>query len=202
MLSFSAKILSFVFHPLFLCSYATILLVLFLPYKFAGMDSEGDVKIFAAVFLNTAFFPIVVLLLMKKLDFIQDFYLRTNKERIVPFLAISFFYTWAFISIKNTDLPPVIYQILLGATISLFSLFFINIFNKISIHATGMGAFLIVMFYLLMNSPYNLSLLFVICLLVAGVLGSTRLYLKEHKPFDVYFGYLVGILSQIIAFNF
>ena len=202
MLKFLAKTISVVLHPLFLSFYATLLAVLLMPYQFAGINIEGGVKIYLLVFINTIFLPLIFLFLLKKLDFINSFYLRTNKERIIPFIGVSVFYTWAFISVKNTDLPPIIYQILLGATISLYTLFFINMFVKASMHSTGMGAFLILMLHLLLVSPFNILLLFCLCVLCIGLLGSARLYLGEHKPFDIYFGYIIGMISQIIAFKF
>lgn len=46
----------------------------------------------------------------------------------------------------------------------------------------------------------NALLLFT--LLMAGLVGTARLILDAHQPFDIYGGYLVGFSSQFIALRF
>ena len=40
-----------------------------------------------------------------------------------------------------------------------------------------------------------------IIILLAGAVGTSRLYLKAHKENEIYGGYIVGILAQLIAFR-
>jgi membrane-associated phospholipid phosphatase len=47
-----------------------------------------------------------------------------------------------------------------------------------------------------------MSLVFLIALLLAGLTGTSRLYLKAHTPAQVYAGYFIGILTQFIALRF
>ncbi|MBK8663664.1 MAG: hypothetical protein IPN18_18460 [Ignavibacteriales bacterium] len=51
------------------------------------------------------------------------------------------------------------------------------------------------------NIEINLYLLILISIVIAGVVGSARLFLKAHTREQVYSGYLLGFLSQLIAFN-
>ena len=50
---------------------------------------------------------------------------------------------------------------------------------------------------------YRLSSIFVLlfAVILAGAIGSARLYLQAHRPEEVYGGYLVGVFAQIIAFR-
>jgi membrane-associated phospholipid phosphatase len=41
-----------------------------------------------------------------------------------------------------------------------------------------------------------------IALFFAGLVGTARLLLKAHSLNEVCLGYLIGILSQLIAFSF
>ena len=53
-----------------------------------------------------------------------------------------------------------------------------------------------------LHIEYRLSdrLVIMIAVMLAGIVGTSRLYLKAHKPDEVYGGYTVGILSQMIAY--
>jgi membrane-associated phospholipid phosphatase len=90
---------------------------------------------------------------------------------------------------------------LLGAAISIFIGFFINIFLKVSLHAIGVGSFFAVTLIILKYSDYNLTLLIIGSIIVAGVVGSARVALGAHEPKEVFLGYLVGFTGQFIAFN-
>jgi membrane-associated phospholipid phosphatase len=37
---------------------------------------------------------------------------------------------------------------------------------------------------------------------LAGLVGSSRLYLKAHQPMQVYGGFIIGIIAQFIALRF
>jgi hypothetical protein len=48
----------------------------------------------------------------------------------------------------------------------------------------------------------NTDILVFLSLLFAGLVGTARLLLKAHSLGEVCLGYLIGILSQLIAFSF
>jgi membrane-associated phospholipid phosphatase len=45
----------------------------------------------------------------------------------------------------------------------------------------------------------SLNALFGILLIFAGLIGVARLALQAHTPADLYRGYAVGILAQVVA---
>jgi membrane-associated phospholipid phosphatase len=47
-----------------------------------------------------------------------------------------------------------------------------------------------------------LSLFFLFFVFLAGLVGSSRLYLKAHQPMQVYGGFIIGIIAQFIALRF
>jgi len=200
MFTAGSKFFSFVFHPLLLPSYAFLFINYSYPYLLAGLKPDDKVKIFATLFINTFIFPVITIGIMRKLNFISSFHLRDREERVVPIIAISIFYFWTFMVIKNLDIGTFFSAIILGASLSVFMTFFFNLFFKISIHSVGAGNFVAVAILLAFNSRFNLELPLILSVIIAGILGSSRLFLKEHKPIEVYFGYAVGVLGQIFAF--
>ena len=135
-----AHIASFVFHPLFILTYGLILLMLINPYIFLVQDPRDKGLIVISTFLLSAFFPLVAIFMMKSLGLISSFKMEDRMERIGPLVATSIFYLWLFLNIKdNPGIPGAFSFFVLGSTIALFLSFFLNIFQKISLHAVGMG---------------------------------------------------------------
>ena len=213
----TAKLLSYVFHPLLMLTVMLVLLMLINPYLFGVGSLEGGMGLVVRVFLFTYFIPAFAVLLMALLEMIQSVEMHDKSERIGPFLITGILYLWLYINFRNNPEIPTVYNMLmLGVLIGLYLSFFLNLFNKISLHAVGMGGLLGMVvitasffsyggmtFHLSSTSVVQISMVTVISLviLLAGMVGSARLLLGHHLPKEVYGGYLVGFMSQIIAWR-
>jgi len=200
MLAFS-KIISIVFHPLLLPTYAFIFLNWAYPYLFFNLDIINKTRLFVTIFINTFIFPMIAMVIMKKLDFISSLHLPDRKERIIPYIAIIAFYFWTYLVVKNLSVGGFINDILFGVSLSIFLVFFLNGFYKISAHTTASGAFVGLTFFLAFNSVYNIEIPLMIVVLIAGMVGTSRLYLSAHSVFEVFSGYAVGLLGQYLSFR-
>ncbi len=194
-----------------------VILTLVDPYSFGHVDLYGNRKFILIVFLTTFFIPIVSVLLMRAMDMIQSLQLKDRQERIGPYIITGIFYLWMFVTLRqNPNIPQTFKFCLLGATIGLFLAFIINLFSKISMHTTGMGGLVAMAILTVFNfsqstfwmpvpmiSGFEISStsILVVVFIVAGIVGSSRLFLKAHEPQDVYGGYLVGVLAQFAAFS-
>ncbi len=205
-----AQIISFVFHPSLLPTFAFIYIIWSNPGLFAPLGSVATNKIVLIVAINTFLFPLITVFLMLKLGFIKSFFMEEKKERYLPYLATAIFYLWTLLYVwhqndlqeisLNTFASKILTVIILGATISVFLLFLLNLFYKISMHTVGMGYFIGIALAMLPVSNYGLKIPFMIIILIAGLVGTARLSLGAHKPQEIYSGYLLGIICQLIAF--
>jgi hypothetical protein len=153
---------------------------------------------------------------MKQLGLIPDINMSNNKDRVGPIIATGLFYLWLYVNIKDNDLVPEIFTYyLLGVIIALFTAFFINNFTKISLHAIAISSMVAALFFLKFAFDYNdfllrfspnhvyivsLDLLIIIALLLCGLVGTSRMYLKAHSVDQVYGGYLVGAFAHLVAY--
>ena len=197
-----ALFFSFIFHPVMLPAYAFIVTYYTNPYLFADLNHQAVIQIFLRLIINTILFPVIAILLLKGLGLVKSIYMPEGRERIAPYVACGLFYIWTFVVFHNTNVPGILSIILLGSCITLFVVFFINIFKKISIHAAGMGCFIGLMLGLAVISPFNIYWLVMITVFAAGIVGTSRLSLLAHEPNEVYLGYFVGLMAQLVAFNF
>lgn len=212
---FFAWAVSGIFHPLLVPIYLLTLLVAVNPYLFGDYDLG---MIFITVFFSTLLLPAVAVAVMRGLEMIDSFLLEDRMERIGPYLVVLILYLWMYFNFARRGTVPEAYTAFtLGIVIALSVSFFINVFSKISMHAVGMGglvaAVLLVMLFfdsqglrldlgLLGQFKVSLSALLLLSVLLAGLVGSVRLRLGAHLPQEVYGGYVVGFVSQIIALNY
>lgn len=212
----SAKIISIIFHPLFIIGYVLILLLAMNPYTFIVPTSDARFLLIFNVVMLTVFFPLFAIFLMRMLDFIKSYEMEDRTERIGPLIATGVFYLWLFVNFKdNPSIPTSFTFFVLGSTIGLFMALMLNSFTKISLHTIAMGGLLAGMIFIKYYFTYetfvvstamgtfeiSTTLVMLVTMIVAGLVGTARLLLGAHDEFDVYGGYMVGIFSMIVAFR-
>ncbi|WMX12018.1 MULTISPECIES: hypothetical protein [unclassified Aureispira] len=206
-----ATIISIIFHPLFVLSYAYVLLAYFNPFLFGEASTErifafGKVTSKGLWFVHLLSFsciiPMVGVLLMRALGMVQTLSLTTQDERKIPYILTGVFYMAMVAQNSTTGLPLEIKIFTLGATIALFIAFFINLFTKISMHTVGMGGFLAMIIIIIARSYGGAEFLFIFGILSCGLVGTARLLLGSHQVSDIYGGYFVGFLAQFVALNY
>jgi len=202
-LTIPAKIISYVFHPLFIPTYIFLFLVNRFPYEFSGITYwKLELRIFS-VFWFTAFFPAFTVFLLWRLKFSNNIYLQTQKERIIPFMVTMFFYWWMYYLSRNfTDQPIVLKFFYFGIFISTSLGVVINNYIKISLHGMAMGGAVtaIILFAFFYRTPLTAAI--GITTLLTGLVCTSRLLVSDHTNVEIYSGLLVGSLCQLIGYWF
>lgn len=203
LLTITAKVISYLFHPLFVPTYIFLFLVFQVPYEFAGITEwQLKMRIFS-VFWITAFFPAFAVFLLWRLKFSDSIFLRTQKERIVPYIITMFFYWWMYYLSRNfSDQPAVLKFFYMGIFMATVFGLTLNNYYKISLHAMAAGGAMasIVLFAFYYNIPLGLSISIVT--LVAGIICTSRFLVSDHSSKEIYSGLLVGIISQLMGYYF
>ncbi len=196
-----------------------VLLLLLNPFLF-GVNQPFEERariLLLATFMYTFLVPLLAIGLLMALGFLSSIQMEDKQDRTGPYLLTGMLYLWVYYNfLKQGEMPTAYVSFMLGVVIALFVAFFINIFSKISIHAVGMGGLVgMVLITLFRFGPQGvaipiggsvvelttLGILFIVIFL-AGLVGSCRLLLSAHQPLDLYGGYLVGFLAQVLALTF
>ena len=111
----AAKFISLILHPLLVCVYMAFYVIYINPYYFQYSTRLNKFFQLVTVANNNFVFPVLVVLLLKGLGFNESIYLRTQKERIVPYMAciIFFFWTW-YVFYNNIEIPQVLKDAMQG----------------------------------------------------------------------------------------
>ena len=196
-----SKITSFIFHPLLMVTWITILMFYTNSYWFIAIDF-GNINPIVPVFLYTFVFPAIAILMLRKLDFIDDLEMPDPKQRIIPLIITIIFYLWTFMLFKSKHFPVMMRIFMFGTLASLFISFVINIFHKLSLHMVGISGALISILLLTMVSRIDISYVFLLMIIITGLVATARLYVQAHTMREVYTGFLVGIFGQMIGLMF
>lgn len=195
-----SKFFSVIFHPLFIPLYVTAYMLFLHPDAFVGFSVQKKWQVLSIVFLNMCFFPLFTVALARALKFIDSLYLKTQKDRIIPLIACGIFFFWAFLVFREqSQYPDTLVSFTLGVFLAASAALIENIYQKVSLHAMGMGGWLGFMIVLLFKQSLFMAWPLAVVTILAGLVCSARLVLGSHTTREVYTGLITGALAQFIA---
>lgn len=203
-LRFLAQFFSVIFHPLFIPVIGAWFLAFVQPGYFTGISPHEKTMIVIRVGYNTIFYPALVVVLLKALGFSKSILLKTQKERIVPYIATNIFYFWVFLVFRNQpEVPSILTGFIFGAFLASSAALIANIYFKISMHALGVGSLCgLILIIIFSGFTFSVFLTTMLIFIITGVVSTSRLIVSDHNPFDIYAGIFISILCQIIAYAF
>ena len=194
-----AKVISVVFHPLFIPVYVSWFLIYIYPIFPAFTAKDKGVLLVRFVVMYTVF-PLATVLLAKGLGFVQSIFLKTQKDRIIPYVACGVYYFWMWYVLRNQIFPDELEAFTLGIFLASSGGLLANSYFKVSMHALGLGtmeAFMLLLAFLAVV-PFGFYLS--VAILLTGIVCSARLLTGDHYPLEIYAGLFIGMLAQLIAY--
>jgi hypothetical protein len=194
-------------------AYFVLCIYLMNPY-FIDFDNKSSGIILISFLGSTILFPLIAIMMMKGLGLIDSIHMREKKERVGPLLITSLFYVWSFLNFKKYGAVPEYFTYFtLGATIALFASFFVTLFDKVSLHSVAFSSLIAGLYIIkikykfyefiveLLGNSYlvNTDLLIALMIVIWGIIASSRLYLNEHNPKQIYMGAVLGVLAMFSA---
>lgn len=201
-LRFIAKAVSALFHPLFIPVYLSVFLLYINPLL-PGLTPQNKMMVLVRFFIMYTLFPLVTILLAKGLGFVHSIYLKTQRDRIIPYVACGVYYFWMWYVLHNQpEFPKEVVMLSLAVFIASSAGLVFNSYLKVSMHAIAVGvmAAYIVLLGFLSSASFGLYISF--GLLIAGLVCTARLITADHKPVEIYAGLLIGIVAQLAAYLF
>lgn len=192
-------LVSVIFHPLFIPSYAAAYLVYKDPYSFAALDPQKKIFKLLPVVFNTLFLPLFGVLLMKMLGFINSIFLRTQKDRIIPYIVSMIFYFNIWYVSRNLHDASYMVAMTLGVFLCCIAGMMANIYFKISMHAIAVGAMVVLFGWMAFSGAVSGGYWFALVTIISGLVCTARFIVSDHSPFDVYSGLIVGAVCQLVA---
>ena len=200
-----AKIISYIFHPLIMPTIG--ICIILNTNTYIGYSTSDPTKWFTmlVIFMSTFMLPALLAAYLLHSGLISSFHMPTANERRLPFLLTAIIYYFTYYAIRQLpiiitefSLPSIIYVIILGATFSILLALIINFKWKISVHMIGIGGLVGTMLGVSLKYSTNFNAIICATILIAGLIGFSRLKLKAHRLSQVYAGFIMGLLCELV----
>lgn len=201
-----AQLVSYVFHPVFIPVMVIWFFLYVHPYLFAGLPAPQKFRVLIMSVVSFTLFPLVTVLLLKGLKFIETIYLKTQRDRVIPFIACMIWYFWIWYVWNNfgktdngNDIPRMVVQFAFATFLSTIFGLMINIRIKISLHMIAAGIVLMLFLLMAFTQALNFGIWLAIVFFLTGLIATARFIVSDHTATEVYGGLFTGMVSMLLA---
>lgn len=189
------RFFSFLFHPLLIPSYATLL---YFTATHNFFYKHEIYLIFIQVLILTILLPISLFYLLRSFGLLKS-RLVNKKERRLPLALYSILLLILLRHSLALLVVPELYYYFLGCLVSLVGALALAIANvKASIHTLAITT--LVMLPIGLSAYYHIQFLGLILFLIiaSGIVATSRLMAEKHTPGEVALGALLGVIPQVL----
>ena len=156
--------------------------------------------IFLIVIIITGIMPVLLMPLLRLKKMITSYKINQRSERIVPMFFTTVFYAINIWYLHRLQAPVSVELFYIGVFLSVLASWIISYFWKISAHMVGIGGIVGLIIVVIFRFYTQLNFFLICAIIAAGLIGTARLYLKEHTAAQVYLGFLLGVVAVILPF--
>jgi membrane-associated phospholipid phosphatase len=195
-----AKILSIVFHPLWMPMLIYMLTRWLDPYYVITARADRFVLLLLTVNIIA---PAVSMLVMIRYGMLSSIELKNRNERLGPYLITIFYYLVSYFMLRwfAPELPRETFSFVLAIICSLVFSLTVNLFWKISVHMLAQGGVFGTLLALQRLHHAEVTLVAMFCVLMSGLTGYSRVKLEAHTPGQVYAGFILGLVVNYLAIS-
>ena len=158
---------------------------------------------FLILVVFTIILPILTAFVFKLFGLIDSLFMKTAEERRWPFLLTLIWYYMGFQLLTKIYVPQSFLLLMIGAISAIGIALVITSRWKISIHMLGIGGVIGAIMGISQRFQFDHSLLLIVLILFAGLIGYARLKTNSHNYRQVYAGFILGLsIEWICVMNF
>lgn len=199
-LMLAARILSAIFTP-FMVPFVGFFLLFFFTYL-RIMPLQYKLIMLGIVYCFTILMPMLFIYLYQKLSGEGLRALGERKKRFVPYVLTLTSYLACLFTLYRLHLPRYLSGILVAALLCMIGCTLLNFRWKVSTHTASSGLLiggLLSYSFLFQFNPVGWLSFFI---LLAGMLGSARIIVKQHTLGEVFTGFVIGLFCGVIGILF
>lgn len=203
-MNFLAKLITYIFQPLLMPTLVFYTLLFHLGNS-SNLTDKGKWTVLSLIFVTTCVIPVLTVIMFKATKVIKDLNMFDRTDRYVPFVFITLFYVVVSYLIKGQEwMTPLMYVCFLAMTTVVVLTNGITFKWKISAHAAGVTGWLgfVLAFQNQFSATNTLFWPLVWSIALCGLVFWARLYLKAHKPAEIWAGAAMGFVVCYAAVIF
>lgn len=196
-LIFAARVLSMVFTPFYLPLVGMIALFTFSYMSLAPW--QFILRILAITYIFTVLMPTLLIHLYRRSNGWTLIELGRKEKRMVPYAISIMSYTACYTLMEIGHIPHFISLILLIALAIQITCAVINVWWKISTHTAAIGGVTGALQAYALLIGFNPTWWLCLVITIAGMVGTSRMLLRQHTLWQVSAGFLLGTTIAFAA---
>ena len=189
----TARVMSIVFTPFYLPLVG--LIALFTFSYMAMMPWRYKLLVLALVYVFTILLPTVLIHVYRRYQGWTLIELGAKERRIVPYILSILCYFSCYYLMNVLHFPHFMSRILMAALLIQVICALINVWWKISTHTAAIGGVAGALMAFAIIFDFNPVWWLCVVFLIAGLLGTSRIILRQHSLLQVCAGFVVGAVS-------
>lgn len=194
---FTAKVLSVMFTPFYLPILG--LMILFIFSYLSLLPLTYKLFLLLMFYLFTILLPTALIRFYRRYQGWTLIELGSRERRVIPYIISIFSYLVCYYIMTITHVPHFMGSILIAALVIQIACAMINLFVKISTHTAAIGGVTGSLLAFSVIFSFNPVWWLCIVLLLAGMVGTSRMILRQHSLRQVVLGYLAGVACSFVS---
>lgn len=189
----AARVMSMLFTPFYLPFIGLVALFVFsymslMPWQFKLM-------VLTMVYLFTILIPTLLIHGYRRYQGWTTIEIGQKERRMVPYIVAILCYFSCYYLMSTMRIPQFMANILVAALVIQVVCAIINVWWKISTHTAAIGGFAGALLAFSMLFSFNPLWWFCVIMVIAGMVGTSRMILRQHSLLQVIAGFLVGVIA-------
>ena len=192
----AARIISMIFTPFYLPLVS--LVALFIFSYMSRLPLFYQLKVVILVYLFTVFLPSILIHLYRRYQGWTTFQMGRKERRMVPYIIAIMCYFTCYYLMTVMRIPQFMANIVVTALAIQVVCAIVNIWWKICIHMAGIGGMAGALLAISLVFQFNPLWWLSVIILVAGLVGTARMILRQHSLRQIVGGFMVGAVCGFL----
>ena len=192
----AARIISMIFTPFYLPLVS--LVALFIFSYMSRLPLFYQLKVVTLVYLFTVFLPSILIHLYRRYQGWTTFQMGRKERRMVPYIIAIMCYFTCYYLMTVMRIPQFMANIVVTALAIQVVCDIVNIWWKICIHMAGIGGMAGALLAISLVFQFNPLWWLSVIILVAGLIGTARMILRQHSLRQIVGGFVVGAVCGFL----
>lgn len=193
-------IFSYLFHPIFIPVYAALF------YFFLNNSYYTTPEKYFAIFqivIITIILPLLFFFILRATGQVNSIMISEISQRKIPLVILCFLTILLVRKSITLDHFPEFHFFFLGGLVStVISLVLLFFRTKASLHMVAISALTLFVIGLSIHNQTRNIYVIAFLVLMNGFVASSRLEMKAHTPKELIFGFLLGVIPQLLLLRF
>ncbi|MCD8297889.1 MAG: phosphatase PAP2 family protein [Prevotella sp.] len=186
----AAKVLSSLFAPFYLPLVGLIGLLLFSYLSLLPWPYKAFLLVMVCLF--TILLPRLLIRVYRRYYGWSLVEMGHKERRVIPYVISIICYMLCYYFMTLAHVPHLIGSIVIAALVVQIACAMVNIYIKISVHTAAIGGVIGALMAFSAIFGFNPVWWLCIVLILSGLVGTSRMILRQHSLHEVIFGFLLG----------